>query len=125
MKTKNLILLFISFLFIVVFYILMSSSRFYNTEVGKTYAQVLNKELSYLSEVPEIVWYEIERNNVYIGFSPLPEDWEMIIKGAALTGNHAINFGCHVWAVDANKKGWRPGDSPFYGEVTARYGKLE
>ena len=125
MKTRNLVLLVISFLFIVVFYILMLSGRFYNTDAGKPYAQVLNKELSYLSEVPEIVWYEVERNNVYIGFSPLPEDWEMIIKGAALRGNQAINFGCHVWAVDANKKGWRPGDSPFYGEITARHGKLE
>ena len=90
-----------------------------------TRSEVLRKELSYLSDIPEVAWIEIEENSVYVGFNSLPKDWEMIIKGAALRGNNATNFGCHVWAVDANKKGWRPGDSPFYGEFTARHGKLE
>ena len=90
-----------------------------------TQSQVLHEELSYLTDIPEVAWIEIERNNVYVGFKSLPKDWEMIIKGAALRGNEAIDFGCHVWAVDADKKGWRPGDSPFYGEFSARYGRLE
>jgi hypothetical protein len=119
--------LVIIILVIALFYVLTFPGLFDNTSAVKSHTrtQELNKAMSYLSEIPEIVWYQVERNNVYIGFSPLPEDWEMIIKGAALRGNQAINFGCHVWAVDANKKGWRPGDSPFYGEVTARYGKLQ
>ena len=85
----------------------------------------LKESLLYLSEIQEIAWYEIEGNDIYIGFSKLPDDWRMIIKGAAIKGNEAINFGCHVWAVDASKRGWRPGDSSYYGEVTARYGKIE
>ena len=95
------------------------------SSVPVTQSQVLREELSYLSDIPEVAWIEVEKNSVYVGFSLLPNDWEMIIKGAALRGNKATNFGCHVWAVDADKKGWRPGDSPFYGEFTARYGKLE
>ena len=77
-----------------------SAERYGNRQV------VLRKELSYLSDIPEVAWIEIERNSVYVGFSSLPSDWEMIIKGAALRGNEALNFGCHVWAVHANKKGW-------------------
>ena len=49
----------------------------------------------------------------------------MVIKGAAIAGNKAINFGVHVWAIKASEKGWRPGDGHFYKEVTARYGKIE
>jgi len=90
-----------------------------------TRSQVLHKELSYLTDISEVAWIEIERNDVYVGFNTLPNDWEMIIKGAAVRGNHAINFGCHVWAVSADKKGWRPGDSSCYGEFTARYGRIE
>lgn len=101
------------------------SRRTKPSSTSVTQSQVLREELSYLSDIPEVAWIEIERNNVYVGFYSLPDDWEMIIKGAALRGNKAINFGCHVWTVDANKKGWRPGDSPFYGEFSARYGKLE
>ncbi len=89
--------------------------------------QALHKAMSYLSEIPEVEWHEIQRNNVYIGFKQLPSDWRIIINGAALRGNEAMNFGCHIWAIDANKfnEGWRPGDGPFYGEMTARYGKLQ
>ena len=125
MRVRNLVLLVIIILIIALFYILTFPGLFDRTDADKSHTQALNKELSYLSEIPEVSWYEVERNNVYIGFSPLPDDWGIIIKGAALRGNKVINFGCHVWAVDANKMGWRPGDSPFYGEVTARHGKLE
>ncbi len=84
----------------------------------------LRQELAYLSEIKEVQWYECEDNNVYVGFEPIPNDWQMIVKGAALRGNEAIDFGCHVWAVPANKYGWRPGDSSFLGEVTARHGRI-
>jgi len=87
--------------------------------------KILANRLAYLHEIPEIDWIEIEDNNVYIGFNSLPEDWRIIVNAAAVHGNKAINFGCHAWAVDARYRGWRPGDGPFYGEASARYGKLE
>lgn len=98
-----------------------------NTQYEWRNKPILREAMSYLSEIPEIEWYEIQRNNVYIGFKILPSDWQIIINGAALRGNETIDFGVHVWAIDSNRfsKGWRPGDGPFYGEMTARYGKLQ
>jgi hypothetical protein len=82
--------------------------------------------LEYLEkEVEEIQWVEIVRNTAYVGFDPLPNDWEIVIKAAAITANRASDFGFHVWAVRASDRGWRPGDGPYYGTVTARYGKIE
>jgi hypothetical protein len=49
----------------------------------------------------------------------------LILKGAAKRANDAFGLGVHVWAVDGTKKGWRPGDGPYYEEVTARHGKIE
>ena len=68
---------------------------------------------------------EIDGQNVYINFEPYaPGDWYMIIRDAALNGNRAINFGVHVWAMSGKQKGWRPGDSGYTGNVTARDGKI-
>ena len=87
----------------------------------------LSNALSYLNKVTEIKWVDIDNNNVYIGFNPLPSDYKILCKAAALHGNNAINFGVHVWAIDASKyqKGWRPGNGTYYYEVTARYGKIK
>ena len=87
--------------------------------------QLVRAALSYLDEVPEVAWYEVADNDVYVGFAPLPQDWEGVIRGAALRCNRAIDFGCHVWAVAADQKGWRPGNSSYYGEATARHGRIE
>ena len=84
----------------------------------------INEELKYLKNIKEVSWYEVENDNVYIGFSPVPSNWLAIIKEAALRGNKAINFRFHAWAVDASKKGWRPGDSSYYGDTTAKYGSI-
>jgi hypothetical protein len=70
-----------------------------------------------------------EGNSVYVGFDPYPLDGNAILRGAALHGNNAIDFGCHVWAVHADQKS----NPPYYGtisgkwyeNVTARYGKIE
>jgi hypothetical protein len=88
---------------------------------------VLANAMSYLAGISEIEWYEVHNNNVYIGFNTFPSDWRTIINGAALRGNEAIDFGVHVWAINANRisKGWRPGDGSYYEEVTARYGKIQ
>ena len=82
--------------------------------------------LKYLDDIEEIKWVQFEDNNAYIGFDPLPNDWQAIIRAAALHANKATDFGFHVWAVKAEARGWRPGSSrSLYGEVTARHGKIE
>ena len=47
-----------------------------------------------------------------MSFSPLPNNYENIIRVAALKGNKKIDFGVHVWAVKNKPAGWRPGNSP-------------
>ena len=88
-------------------------------------AKVLRAELKYLNDIPEIQWWEVVQNKVFISFSPVPNDYEKIIRDAALKGNKRIDFGVHVWAVKNQPAGWRPGNGPYIGVVTARYGKFE
>ena len=86
------------------------------------------KALAYLddrSALPEIAWVEMEGNSVYIGWHSLSEDWQNICRAAAANGSRAIGFGCHVWAVPADRPGWRPGDGPYFGKFTVRHGRLE
>ena len=104
----------------------LRSERSASSTAGQGREQTLRKCLSYLqNSVPEVAWVEVENNNIYIGFSRLPSDWQTVTKGAALNGNKAIGFGCHAWAVDAKYRGWRPGDGSYYGEFTARHGRIE
>jgi hypothetical protein len=93
-----------------------------------TQETTIRNSLDYLNatNTPEIAWIEINNNNVYIGFSKRTPDVSMIIRGAALRCNKAINFGCHVWAVPADaKRPWKPGSGPYYDEATARGGKIQ
>jgi len=92
---------------------------------GSDNEQVLRKELAYLSDVNEVAWVEFDDNDVYIGFAARPSDLGAVVNAAAVNGNRAIDFGVHVWAVSADRRGWRPGSGPYYCEATARYGKLE
>ena len=87
--------------------------------------KVLRAELKYLNDIPEIQWWEVMENMVFMSFSPVPNDYEIIIRDAALKGNKRIDFGVHVWAVKNQPAGWRPGNGPYLGVVTARYGKFE
>ena len=92
---------------------------------GPSRGMILRDSLSYLNRVPEVAWFEASRNNVYIGFSSLPADWNAVIRGAALRCSAALDSGCHAWAVDSSQHGWRPGAGPYHGEVTARHGRIE
>ncbi len=85
--------------------------------------KVLAKTLSYLSKLEDVAWVTVEDNNVYVGLTRKAPDLELVLRAAALKGNRAINFGCHVWAVPEDAA---PGDvSRFYGEATARYGRVQ
>ena len=42
-------------------------------------AKVLRAELNYLNDIPEIQWWEVVQNKVYMNFSPVPNDYEKII----------------------------------------------
>lgn len=93
---------------------------------GVRAVSLLLRELDYLrTEVPELAWMEVDGNNVYLGFRfDIPDDWRLIVNGAALSGNRATDFGVHVWATQA-REGWRPGDRGVLCQATARDGHLE
>lgn len=86
----------------------------------------LNTVLGGISTMPEVAWVRFDRNTVYVGFRERPPDLHALIRAWALQGNFAINFGCHVWAIDGTQAGrdWEPGDTGLWAEVTARYGKI-
>ena len=91
---------------------------------------ILQRELEgFFMDIPEVVWCKFVGNTIYVGFETYPHDGEAILMGAALYGNKAINFGCHVWAVHADQKNNHPYYGTFsgkwYDEVTARYGRFE
>lgn len=91
---------------------------------------ILRRELEgFFMDIPEVTWCKFDGNTVYVGFKTYPPDGQAILRGAALHGNAAINFGCHVWAVHADQRN----NPPYYGtlsgkwydEVTARYGRFK
>ena len=88
-------------------------------------AAALKSSLQYLTGIDEVEWIDFDKNNVYIGFERRPADLAAIVNAAAVIGNRAYGFGVHVWAVNAKRPGWRPGDGPYYCEATARYGELK
>jgi len=102
-----------------------SSSNTERPEASSSQLNIIEQELQYLNDIEEIAWYEVDGNDIYIGFNRRPNDISFILRGAALRANKVTNFGVHVWGVNANQKGWRPGDGPYYEEVTARYGEIE
>ena len=95
------------------------------TTKSTTPSKSLMSSMNYLNDISDISWWEVDDNDVYINFEPLPSDWNMIIRASALKGNKTTDFGVHVWAMTGKRKGWRPGDSGYTGSVTARYGKIE
>lgn len=71
-------------------------------------------------------WVEVDGNNAHIGFDPVPEDVDMVVRFAALNGNKATDFGFHASGVKASAgPGWRPGNPGLIVEHTARHGKIE
>ena len=91
---------------------------------------ILQRELEgFFMDIPEVIWCKFVGNTIYVGFEPYPHDGRAILRGAALHGNEAINFGCHIWAVHADQKNNPPHYGTFsgkwYDEVTARYGRFE
>ena len=86
---------------------------------------ILKTKLNYLNDIEAISWWEVDDNDVYINFTDLSYNWKAAIRMAATLGNKATDFGVHVWALNGKEKGWRPGDSGYLENVTARYGKLQ
>ncbi len=97
---------------------------------GDTQEQDLRAALAYLddaSALPDVAWWAVHGNEVMIGFTEWPADGEMILKGAALRGNKAIDFGCHAYGVRATDTAARMDGriDRIYGTATARYGRIE
>jgi hypothetical protein len=80
--------------------------------------------ISYLNDIDEVAWVEVDNNNVYVGFDPVPSDMDAIIRAAAMNGNRAADFGVHVWAVKSTQRNWRPGQGSYLAQHSARHGKI-
>ena len=85
----------------------------------------LQNALLYLNDLPGVAWVKYRANNVYIGFYTVPnsDDLSDILTVAAMRGNLAIEFACHVWGVAHDEK--VPSPQNWYGTVTVRYGEVE
>lgn len=89
-------------------------------------ATKLMARLSYLRELPEVTWIEVDDNNVFIGWHRIPADFRSVNIAAANLGNRTIDFGVHIWSLKSSQSGWRPGDPGGYiCETTARHGQIE
>ena len=93
---------------------------------SKSNREIVKKNtLSYLNDIEEIQWFEVDDNDVYISFNPVPSDWNLVIRGADFRAHKAINFVIHVWELKNKRRGWKPSDGGYLDEVTARYGRVE
>ena len=100
-----------------------SSSSANSSSPNKT--TTLNETLKYLNDMEAVSWWEVDGNDVYINFNDISFNYKAAIRMAATLGNRATDFGVHVWALNGKQRGWRPGDSGYLDNVTARYGKLQ
>lgn len=84
---------------------------------------VVEERLAYLKDIEGVAQVAFERNNVFIGFESLPEDYETIVRAAAVHGNKALNRRVHVWACKYDAE-IAPDRWPAYCFATAQDGKV-
>lgn len=88
--------------------------------------QTILQELSYLTEESDVAYVKVKNNNVYLGLKERSSDMSMMARGAALRCNKAIDFGCHVWVVDAvASEPFNEYTFKYWEEVTARGGRIQ
>jgi len=90
-----------------------------------TEEEVLVDSLEFLGESPDVAWYEIQENQVVIGFEEETPTIEPIIREAALRGNRALDYGFCAWAVPATPRDWTMNEDPYFVFVWARYGSVD
>jgi len=69
-------------------------------KLPKNASSILKERLYYLDDIEEVSWVKFHRNFVYIGFKTISPDICLIIAGAALQGNIALNYDTNVTAVN-------------------------
>jgi hypothetical protein len=123
---KKLILgIFVFFLVVFAINVIDQSSSPSNSSSSSNKEAILKGKLNYLNDIEDISWWEVDGNDVYINFNDLSFNYKATIRMAATLGNRATDFGVHVWALNGKQRGWRPGDSDYLDNATARYGKLQ
>jgi hypothetical protein len=81
--------------------------------------------IEYLDEVPEVAWYEVRPNDLYLGFHRWSESTETIVREAAVHASQAYPSDFRVWAVpvhDITQVGQQ--SMPFFCRATARNGAV-
>lgn len=80
--------------------------------------------LKYLASVDEVAWYKIDNDNVFIGFKkPHPQDWNEIIRAAAIHGSRASGTSFSAWAISADDNP-KPTIEDSFGGTEAYRGKI-
>lgn len=101
---------------------------FSQTNNRSTQAVKIASVSGHLDNIPEVKWYYIEDNAIYIAFDPIYDGYQQTCNATAFKGNKAIGFGTHVYALDGKKyhsfkslpSNWR-----FLYTATYRNGKKE
>jgi len=110
---------------LLVFYVMYSCERSSVGPIGgDQHAHKLHSIVSIIHRLPEVQWVETDDNTIYIGFSDFPDDTRQLIRAWALQANAKTGFGVHVWAVQAVRRGWRPGEPGRFITTTARGGTI-
>lgn len=87
---------------------------------------LLRERLQYLSEIEEVSWWIVDDNSVYIGFNTICSDLKQICNAAAFHGNKTIDFGCHVYALDAKDYPYATNSNfRHVYSATYRHGKMQ
>lgn len=85
----------------------------------------VSTSLDYLLGVPEVAWYEVRPNNVYLGCQRRSASIETIVREAAVHASAAYPSDFHVWAVPVEEIAQVGQKSmPFFCRATARDGEL-
>jgi len=97
------------------------------TALANDREQELSKALAYLrTSVDEVAWVKFERNNAHVGLKERPSDLRLLCATAAMNGNRAMDFGCHVWFYDTSRAASPTTNVDLaFCECTARYGKVQ
>ena len=69
-------------------------------------------ELAYLTEMPEVAFYDVDGNTVFIHFHARTAGADLIVRDAALRADRRLGSGAHAWGIVGGSPAWRPGDQP-------------
>jgi hypothetical protein len=84
----------------------------------------LHLAINYLADLPEVRSISVENTDISIIFDHKPDNWNQIIRIAALRGSQATGEYIHVWAFLRKSEKLFQIEHDFIGETTAYRGLI-